>query len=262
MTSSGFTEFTDVLTFDGAYSLFPAQYDEPIGDPVALSEPPQPCLKPVYRGYSDRSSWVVTFDKTNVVPPQLVFGTSTLVRDPLYTSSSILVWSSQTDGPKCHRTVIQLRGVVLRSGLLRLAHVMCCPKLSQFVQQFLTRLVLAYPERANSWYAICPPSRNCRLLISSCAERLCSFDAEVAQFLQIVFERADIRDGLASYSTVWEIMKVCIPSSRDLRWNLHKRVVELTRNWSLYRPILQVQVCSGHTGPFERMSFHRASIGC
>ena len=106
----------------------------------------------MYRSFSDRSSWVVTFGKTNVVPPQLAFGTSTLMRDPLYTSSSVFVWPSQKDGLKRPSTVtqIQLRGVVLRSRLLRLAHVMCCPKLSQFVQQFLTRLVLAHPERANS----------------------------------------------------------------------------------------------------------------
>ena len=104
----------------------------------------------MHRSFSDRSSWVVTFDKTNVVPPQLAFGMSTLMRDPLFTSSSVLVWPSQTDGPKCSSTVVQLRGIVLRSRLLGLAHVMCCPKLSQFVQQFLTRLVLAHPERANS----------------------------------------------------------------------------------------------------------------
>ena len=104
----------------------------------------------MFRSFSDRSSWVVTFDKTNVVPPQLAFSVSTLIRDPLFTSTSVLVWPSQKDVPRRSGTVVQLRGIVLRSRLLRLAHVMCCPKLNQFVQQFLTRLVLAHPERANS----------------------------------------------------------------------------------------------------------------
>lgn len=144
------TEFTDVLTFDGAYSLFPAQYDKPNDDPLALSELPQPTPKPIYRSFSDRASWVVSFDKTNIVPPQLAFGVSAPVRDPLYTSSSVLVWPPQTDSAKSRGVVIQLRGIVLRSRFLRFAHVMCCPKLSQYVQQFLARLVLAYPERTNS----------------------------------------------------------------------------------------------------------------
>jgi hypothetical protein len=181
------SEFTDVLTFDGAYSLLPAQYDEPIGDPVL-----QPNSKHLYRSFSDRSSWVVTFDQTNVVPPSLAFGMSTLMRDPLYTSSSVLVWLAQPDGSKRSGTVVQLRGIVLRSRLLGLAHVMCCPKLSQFVQQFLTRLVLAHPERANSY-----------------------FDAEVAHFLRILFEEADIRNGIPSYSTVWTIMKELVPLPSD-----------------------------------------------
>ncbi|KAH8984244.1 hypothetical protein EDB92DRAFT_1887814 [Lactarius akahatsu] len=213
-------EFTDVFTLDGAYSLFPGQYDESTGDPilVAPSVPPQQSTSKC-RSFSDSSSWVVTFDKTNVLLPQLAFGTSTPLRDPLYTSSSILVWpQTERCGPVIRLRSIVLRGIVLRSRLLRLAHVI------QFVQQFLTRLVLAYPERANSY-----------------------FDTEVTQFLRIVFERADIRDGLASYSTAWAIMKVCSPSSRDLCWDLHNRIVELTRKWSLYRPIPQVQVCSGHT---------------
>ncbi|KAH8985440.1 hypothetical protein EDB86DRAFT_3083563 [Lactarius hatsudake] len=187
-------EFTDVLTFDGAYSLFPGQYDESTGDPilVAPSVPPQQSPS-MYRSFSDSSSWVVTFDKTNILLPQLAFGTSTPLRDPLYTSSTLLVWpQTERCGPVIRLRSIVLRGVVLRSRLLRLAHVMCCPKLSQFVQQFLTRLVLAYPERANSY-----------------------FDTEVAQFLRIVFERADIRDGLTSYSTAWAIMKVCSASSRE-----------------------------------------------
>lgn len=37
-----------------------------------------------------------------------------------------------------------------------------------------------------------------------------SFDAEVAQFLRACFELVDVRDGLATYSAVWAIMKVCI----------------------------------------------------
>jgi hypothetical protein len=78
------------------------------------------------------------------------------VRDPLYTSSCVLVWPSQKqkDGnsPARPHPVIQLRGIVFRSRLLNLAHVICSPRLSQFVQQFLARLVLAYPERATLWY--------------------------------------------------------------------------------------------------------------
>lgn len=90
------------------------------------------------------------------MPPQLAFGVSAPVRDPLYTSSCVLVWPSQKNGngPERPAAVIQLRGIVLRSRLLKLAQVICCPRLSQFVQQFLTRLVLAYPERASLWYAI------------------------------------------------------------------------------------------------------------
>ena len=36
-----------------------------------------------------------------------------------------------------------------------------------------------------------------------------SFDTELAQFLQAVFERVDIRYGIDTYSKVWAIMKVC-----------------------------------------------------
>jgi hypothetical protein len=57
-------------------------------------------------------------------------------------------------GPGLPGAVLQLRGIVLHSRLLKLSHVICCPRLSQFVQQFLTRLVLAYPERATLWYAL------------------------------------------------------------------------------------------------------------
>lgn len=93
-------------------------------------------------------------------------------------------------------------------------------------------------------YTICPPCRNCKVahLVA-----LCSFDTEVANFLRIVFEKADIRDGIASYATVWAIMKVCVLSSMDLRRRLHDRDVKLTRKWSLCRPIHQVQGgCTGH----------------
>jgi hypothetical protein len=39
--------------------------------------------------------------------------------------------------------------------------------------------------------------------------RRSSFDAEVVQFLRVLFERADIRDGITvSYSAVYAIMKV------------------------------------------------------
>ena len=203
----------------------------------------------MYRSFSDRSSWVVSFDKTNIIPPKLAFGMSAPVRDPLYTSSSVLEWPSQTGDSKRRGAVIQLRGIILRSRLLKLAHVMCCPKLSQFVQQFLTRLVLAYPERANSWYAICLPSQN--FLVAHFG--LCSFDTEVAHFLRVVFEKVDIRDGIASYSTVWPIMKVCILSSIDQCRHLQDCDVELTRRWSLCRPIPQVQgVCSGHAQPVRK----------
>ncbi|KAF8261675.1 hypothetical protein EI94DRAFT_1745468 [Lactarius quietus] len=186
-------EFTDVLTFDGAYSLFPSQYDEPYVDPLALPKLPQSTPNPKYRSFSDRSSWVVSFDKSNIVLPLLAFGISAPVRDPLYTSSCVMVWPSQNEKPKSTGgAVIQLRGIVLRSRLLRLNHVICCPQLSQFVQQFLARLVLANPARANS-----------------------CFDTEVAQFLRIVFEKADIRYGIVSYSTVWAIMKEMTPLPSD-----------------------------------------------
>ncbi|KAF8258588.1 hypothetical protein EI94DRAFT_1754258 [Lactarius quietus] len=180
-----FPRFTDVLTFDGAYSLFPSQYDEPYVDPLALPKLPQKTPNPKYRSFSDRSSWVVSFDKSNIVLPLLAFGISAPVRDPLYTSSCVMVWPSQNEKPKT-------RGIVLRSRLLRLNHVICCPQLSQFVQQFLARLVLANPARANS-----------------------CFDTEVAQFLRIVFEKADIRYGIVSYSTVWAIMKEMTPLPSD-----------------------------------------------
>jgi hypothetical protein len=51
-----------------------------------------------------------------------------------------------------------------------------------------------------------PPSISfCMLLIA----RRSSFDAEVVQFLRVLFERADIRDGITvSYSAVYAIMKV------------------------------------------------------
>ena len=135
-------------------------------DPLILSELPQPSPRPIYRSFSDRSSWVVSFDKTNVVPSQLAFGVSAPVRHPLYMSSWVFVWTppeeedsdedSPWSPPENTGAVLQLRGIVLRSRLLKFSHVMCCARLSQFVQQFLTRLVLAHPERASLWYALLP----------------------------------------------------------------------------------------------------------
>jgi hypothetical protein len=37
-----------------------------------------------------------------------------------------------------------------------------------------------------------------------------SFDAEAAQFLRACFELVDVRDGLATYTAAWAIMKVRI----------------------------------------------------
>jgi hypothetical protein len=104
----------------------------------------------MYRCFSDRSSWVVTFDQQTPVvsPPQLAFGTSLPTRHPLYTSS-LLVVPPPAKEPSAEPH-IELRGVVLHSRLLRLTHIFGCVQLSQFVQQFLTRLVIAYPGRLNS----------------------------------------------------------------------------------------------------------------
>jgi hypothetical protein len=150
-----FTEFTDVIAFDGAYSLFPAQYDNELGgesaSPATEKNPQYSPLaesKPIYRSFSDRSSWAVTFNQQTLVvsPPQLASGTSLPARDPLYTSSLLVA------PPKGHfaEPRIQLRRVVLRSRLLRLTHILGCVQLSQIVQQFLTRLVIAHPGRSNS----------------------------------------------------------------------------------------------------------------
>jgi hypothetical protein len=159
-----FTELTDVITFDGAYSLFPARYDDDdeISGDKDHSPPYLAKLKPMCRSFSDRSSWVVTFEQqTSVVPPpQLPFGTSLPVRDPLYTSS-LLVSPPKGRPIKRHRE-IRLCGVVLHSRLLRLTHILCRAELSQFVQQFLTRLVIAHPGRSNSQCVpdfVSPPSR-------------------------------------------------------------------------------------------------------
>ncbi|KAN0109591.1 hypothetical protein V8E52_009234 [Russula decolorans] len=87
---------------------------------------------------------------TSVVsPPQLAFGTSLSVHDPLYTGSLLVA------PPKGHlaEPCIQLRGVVLHSRLLRLTHILGCVELSQFVQRFLTRLVMAHPGRPNSQHS-------------------------------------------------------------------------------------------------------------
>ncbi|KAI9457298.1 hypothetical protein F5148DRAFT_349313 [Russula earlei] len=44
------SEFTDVITFDGAYSLFPAQYDEELSrESATLAKPNLIHLKPMYR---------------------------------------------------------------------------------------------------------------------------------------------------------------------------------------------------------------------
>jgi len=141
MPTGFLTAFTDVITFDGAYSLFPAQYDEePDGPP-----------KPMYRSFSDCASWVVTFEQfeqKQISSPDLAFGTSLLARHPLYTSS-LLASPLKGHHIEWYRDV-QLSGVVLRSRLLWLTHVMCCAELSHLVQQFLTRLVIAHPGRSNS----------------------------------------------------------------------------------------------------------------
>jgi hypothetical protein len=156
--SLSFTELTDVITFDGAYTLFPTRYDDDdkiggeSGTPTIKgpSPPHLEKLKPMYRSFSDPSSWVVKFEhQMSVVPsPELAFGTSLPVRDPLYTSS--LLVSPPKGRPIKQYGDVQLCGVVLRSRLLRLTHILCCIELSQFVQQFLTRLVIAHPERSNS----------------------------------------------------------------------------------------------------------------
>ena len=153
--SLSFTELTDVITFDGAYSLLPARYDDELGGEwtPSIKDPSPPHLaklKPMYRSFSDRSSWVVNFEHqmSVVPPPELAFGTSLPVRDPLYTSS--LLASPPKGRPIKRCRDIQLYGVVLRSRLLRLTHILCCIELSHFVQQFLARLVIAHPGRSNS----------------------------------------------------------------------------------------------------------------
>jgi hypothetical protein len=71
-----------------------------------------------------------------------------------------------------------------------------------------------------------------------------SFDAEVSQFLQACFEKADIRNDEPSYSTVWAIMKVCIR-----HWWLSltlTRVCCEIRKWTICHRINLVQgVCNG-----------------
>jgi hypothetical protein len=148
----------DVITFDGAYSLFPARYDDDDelgGESGTLvikgaSPPYLAKLKPMYRSFSDRSSWVINFENqiSVVPPPELAFGTSLPMRDPLYTSSFLV--SPPKGRPIKQYGDMQLCGVMLRPPLLRLTHILCCIELSHFVQQFLTRLVIAYPGRSNS----------------------------------------------------------------------------------------------------------------
>lgn len=192
-------ELTDVITFDGAYSLLPARYDGDdelggeVGTPAIKSPSPHLVkLEPMYRSFSDRSSWVINFDHqmSLVPPPELAFGTSLPVRDPLYTSS--LLVSPPKGRPIKRYRDIQLCGVVLRSRLLRLTHILCCVELSQFVQQFLTRLVIAHPGRSDS-----------------------HFDTEVTQFLRACLETVDIRNEFPSYSAVWAIMKDMAPLPSD-----------------------------------------------
>jgi hypothetical protein len=110
-------------------------------------------MKETCRSFSDRASWVVTFEQPHTAPPQLAFGTSMPARDPLYTSSFMV--SPPKGRPIEEYHDINLYGVVLHSRPLRLTHIMCCVELSQFVQQFLTRLVIAHPERSTS---LCVPS--------------------------------------------------------------------------------------------------------
>ncbi|KAH9959847.1 hypothetical protein BC827DRAFT_1212019 [Russula dissimulans] len=177
------SSFTDVITFDGAYSLFPARYDEEVGEQSAT--PAKPSLtpsKPIHRSFSDRASWVVTFEPIQISLTEVAFGTSLLARHPTPPKGSHIEWYNN----------ILLCGVVLRSPLLRLTHVMCCDELSHVVQQFLTRLVIAHPGRSNSY-----------------------FDAEVAQFLLAGFKMLDIRDGHPPYLAVWDIMKEMAPLPSD-----------------------------------------------
>ncbi|KAI0258488.1 hypothetical protein BC834DRAFT_911258 [Gloeopeniophorella convolvens] len=183
-------DLANVITFDGAYSLFPTKYfEEQQTKPETLDEPPklQAAAAPTFRSFCDRSSWVVSFDTTGVAPTfRQKLGTSKLRRDPLYTSS----W---TPPPPWRAGELPLRGIVLRSRLLRLAHVLCCVELSHLVQQLLTRLVLAHPERASSY-----------------------FDAEVSTFLRACMERMDIRRGMVPYDTAWGIMKEMVPLPSDI----------------------------------------------
>jgi hypothetical protein len=79
----------------------------------------------------------------------VAFGTSLLARHPLYTSSLSVVPPPKGSHIEWYNNIL-LCGVVLRSPLLRLTHVMCCDELSHVVQQFLTRLVIAHPGRSNS----------------------------------------------------------------------------------------------------------------
>jgi hypothetical protein len=107
----------------------------------------QPGVK--FRSFSDRSSWVITFDQASIVSPQLGFGTSIPARHSLYTSSLMMLPPPPEQDDR-QRPKTELSGVVLRSKLLRLDHIMCSVKLSGFVQQFLTRQMIAYPGRATS----------------------------------------------------------------------------------------------------------------
>ena len=101
-----------------------------------------------YVFFSDRFSWIVTFDQQTLVvlPPQMVLDTSLLARDPLYTGSLLVAPRKGHFGKPC----IELRGVAWRLRLIRLIHILSCVQLSQFVWQFLARLVITYSGRSDS----------------------------------------------------------------------------------------------------------------
>jgi hypothetical protein len=167
----------------------------------------------MYRSFSDRSSWVVTFDQQTPVvsPPQLAFGRPCR-RAARYTRASLLV--APTRGHFAE-PCIQLQGVVLRSRLLRLTNILGCVQLSQFVQQFLIRLVIAHPGRSNSqrvseldpsWFPDC----HARLYLSACA---CA------------------RHELPFYSAVWAVTKVGLCCHY---FSYAKRAYAGTWRWSRY----------------------------
>jgi hypothetical protein len=81
-----------------------------------------------------------------------------------------------------------------------------------------------------------------------CAAWSYSFDAEVAQFLHACFELVDVRDGLATYSAVWAIMKVCILLLAVFQSHLHE-LRFATRQWPHYHRTRRAQgVYNGRAG--------------